>query len=111
MLRGWRRTGHRTQLWTTARNAAELLAAAGVVEVGALLLAAAEAAPGVAVVGPEIARYSHRVNVRLSDLVEPARVDAVRAEAAALGAAAVLDLAESGLRDVAGDDRRAEDRH
>jgi hypothetical protein len=79
--------------------------------VGALLLAAAEAAPGVAVVGPEIARYSHRVNVRLSDLVEPARVDAVRAEAAALGAAAVLDLAESGLRDVAGDDRGAEDRH
>jgi predicted ATPase/DNA-binding SARP family transcriptional activator len=100
LLSGWRRTGHNTQLWTTARNAAELLAATGRTEAGALLLAAAEEAPGVAVVGPDIARFSHRVNVRLVDLVDAADADRVRAEAAALGAAAVLDRAEAELREV-----------
>ena len=64
----WRRTGHNTQLWTTARNAAELLAAAGRRRPAALLLICAEDAPGAAAVGPEIARFSARAFVRLSDL-------------------------------------------
>ena len=51
LLREWRRTGHNPQLWTTARNAAELLASAGHVETAALLLITAEEAPGVAAVG------------------------------------------------------------
>jgi tetratricopeptide (TPR) repeat protein len=101
MLREWRRTGHNTQLWTTARNAAELLASAGRVEAGALLLITAEAAPGVAAAGPEIARYSHRVFVRIEDLVEPSEVARLRAEASKLGASAVLDRAEEELRRVA----------
>ncbi len=101
LLHQWRRTGHTTQLWTTARNAAELLAAAGHSEDGALLLAAAESAPGVAVIGPDIARYSHRVNIRLEDLADPERAGAVRAEAASLGHADVLDRAEAALREVA----------
>ena len=101
MLREWRRTGHNTQLWTTARNAAELLASAGRVEAGALLLVTAEAAPGVAAAGPEIARYSHRVFVRLEDLVVASDVARLRAQASKMGASAVLDRAEEELRQVA----------
>ena len=67
----------------------------------ALLLICAEDAPGVAAVGPEIARFSARVFVRLSDLVEASDLDRLRAEAARLGASAVLDRAEAELREVA----------
>ena len=97
LLREWRRTGHNTQLWTTARNAAELLASAGRLEAGALLLVTAEAAPGVAAAGPEIARYSHRVFVRLEDLVEASDVERLRAEASSMARRAVLDRAETEL--------------
>jgi predicted ATPase len=101
LLGTWRRTGHDTQLWTTARNAAELLAAAGRDEAGALLLVVAEGAPGVAVAGPDIARYSHRVFVRLEDLVDAVTQERVRTEAFRMSPAEVLDRAEAELREVA----------
>jgi hypothetical protein len=103
LLRMWRRSGHVTQLWTTARNAAELLAATGREETAALLLICAEEAPGAAAVGPEIARFSARAFVRVSDLAGPEQLDRLRAEASSLGAPGVLDRAEGELREVAVD--------
>ena len=88
LLREWRRTGHNPQLWTTARNAAELLASAGHVETATLVLIAAEDAPGAAAVGPDIARYSQRSFVRLSDLSGPDELLRLRVEAVAMGRAA-----------------------
>ena len=102
LLRRWRRTGHNPQLWTTARNAAELLASAGYVETAILVLIAAEDAPGAAAVGPDIARYSQRSFVRLGDLAGPAEVLRLRGEVTAAGQGAVLDRAEAELDLVAG---------
>jgi predicted ATPase/DNA-binding SARP family transcriptional activator len=102
LLREWRRTGHNPQLWTTARNAAELLASAGHVETATLVLVAAEDAPGAAAVGPDIARYSQRSFVRPSDLSGPDEVLRLRVEAVALGRAGVLDRAEAELEELAG---------
>ena len=102
LLREWRRTGHNPQLWTTARNAAELLASAGHVETATLVLIAAEDAPGAAAVGPDIARYSQRSFVRPSDLSGPDELLRLRVEAVAMGRAGVLDRAEAVLEQVAG---------
>lgn len=101
LLALWRRTGHATQLWTTARNAAELLAQVGHAETAALLLICADDAPGAAVVDPRIARFSSRVYLSVDDLVTSARVESLRAEAADLGPARILDRAQellAGLR-------------
>ena len=102
LLREWRRTGHNPQLWTTARNAAELLASAGHVETATLVLIAAEDAPGAAAVGPDIARYSQRSFVRPSDLSGADELLRLRVEAVAMGRAGVLDRAEAELEQVAG---------
>ena len=101
LLRAWRRTGHNPQLWTTARNAAELLASAGHVETATLVLIAAEDAPGAAAVGPDIARYSQRSFVRPADLSGPDDILRLRVEAVAMGRAGVLDRAEAVLEQVA----------
>jgi predicted ATPase/DNA-binding SARP family transcriptional activator len=102
LLREWRRTGHNPQLWTTARNAAELLASAGHVETATLVLIAAEDAPGAATVGPDIARYSQRSFVRPGDLSGPDELLRLRVEAVAMGRGGVLDRAEAVLEQVAG---------
>ena len=98
----WRRTGQNTQLWTTVRNAAALLAAADRPRAAALLLVAADAEPGAAVVDQRIARSSSRIFTALEGLVDEAELAVVRTEAAALGPSAVLDLAVAELRSVAG---------
>ena len=98
----WRRTGQNTQLWTTVRNAAALLAAAGRPRTAALLLVTADAEPGAAVVDQRIARSSSRIFTPLDGLVDEAELPALRAEAARLGPHAVLDLAVAELRSVAG---------
>ena len=72
----WRRTGQTTQLWTTARNAAELLAAAGRSRTAALLLVCADAAPGAAAVDEEIARFSGRSYTPVDALVDADELDA-----------------------------------
>ena len=69
LIEAWRRTGQATQLWTTARNAAQLLATVGRMEIAALLPICADADPGAAAVGPDIARFSARSFMRLSDLL------------------------------------------
>ena len=78
LIEFWRRTGQTTQLWTTARNAAELLASAGGTQTAALLLICADAHPGAAAVGPEIARFSGRAFTPMSDLVDGALLEDLR---------------------------------
>lgn len=99
----WRRTGQTTQLWTTARNAAGLLAETGTARTAALLLICADAAPGAAAVDPQIARFSGRIYTRLSDLVDEAELPDLRAEAARVGSAGVLDQAVAQLRELVGE--------
>ncbi len=97
LLDSWRRTGHRTQLWTTARNAAALLAGAGRWRAAGLLLISADDEPGAAAVSPEIARHSGRVFMPLSDVVPAEHLDDLRQEAALMGPEGVLDLAREEL--------------
>jgi tetratricopeptide (TPR) repeat protein len=101
LIDNWRRTGQSTQLWTTARNAAGLLSSVGRSRTAALLLICADAAPGAAAVGPAIARYSGRVFTPVSDIVDEAGLDQLRAEAVRLGTGAVLDRAIEDLRQLA----------
>jgi hypothetical protein len=102
LLDSWRRSGQTTQLWTTARNAAGLLAARGRTHTAALLLVSADAQPGAAAVSPTIARHSGRVFVPLDDLVPAERVEELKAEATRLTPAGVLDLARQELADLSG---------
>lgn len=97
----WRRTGQTTQLWTTARNAAELLSAAGRSRTAALLLICADAAPGAAAVDEEIARSSGRSYTPVEALVGADELDELRAESWRLGPAKVLDRAQAELGDLA----------
>ncbi len=101
LLEAWRRTGQATQLWTTARNAAHLLASAGRTETAALLLMSADAHPGAAAVGPEIARFSGRSFTPMSDLVDGALLEDLRSQFRQLGSADVLDRAVAELRELA----------
>ena len=97
---------HQKSLWVAPRGhcAAELLAASGRTECAALVLVCAEAAPGSAAVGEEIARFSQRSFVRVSELVGPGEEDRVRADAFRLGPTAILDRAEVELLEVAASD-------
>jgi hypothetical protein len=98
----WRRTGQITQLWTTARNAAGLLSTVGRSRTAALLLPlSADAAPGAAAVGPEIARFSGRAFTPVDELVAGADLAELRAEAVRLGAGVVLDRAVWELQELA----------
>jgi predicted ATPase/DNA-binding SARP family transcriptional activator len=101
LIEFWRRTGQATQLWTTARNAAEMLASAGRRSTAALLLVVADAIPGAAAVSPEIARNSARSFVRVEETVNEDELRHVRDEAARLGAPAVLDRAVTELGQLA----------
>lgn len=102
LLTTWRRTGHTTQLWTTARNAAALLATVGRWRVAGLLLLCAEAQPGAAAVSPAIARHSGRMFVPLDEAVPADRLAEVRAESARMSADEVLDLARAALLELSG---------
>ncbi|MGH3365195.1 MAG: hypothetical protein ACRDOW_10735, partial [Nocardioidaceae bacterium] len=88
--------------WTTARNAAGLLSSLGRSRPAVLLLICADAAPGAAAVGPEIARFSGRAFTPVAELVDEAVLVGLRAEAVRLGAGAVLDQAVAELRELAG---------
>lgn len=101
LIEFWRRTGQVTQLWTTARNAAPLLASAGHARTAGLLLVAADAVPGSATVSPAIARHSARAFVRVETLIEPEEMPGVTAETARLGGVGVLDRAVEDLRRLA----------
>lgn len=97
LLASWRQTGHATQLWTTARNAAALLAATGRTRTAALLVICADGQPGAAAVSPAIARHSGRAFVDLEDLVAPDELPALRVAVERLGTSGVLDAARADL--------------
>lgn len=97
----WRRTGQTTQLWTTARNAAELLGTVGRSRTAALLLICADAAPGAAAVDDEIARFSMRSYTPVEALVGAKELDDLRAESWRLGPARILDRAQADLAELA----------
>jgi tetratricopeptide (TPR) repeat protein len=101
LIEFWRRTGHTTQLWTTARNAAELLATAGRPRVAAMLLVCADAAPGAATVDEEIARFSGRSYTPVEALAGAEELAELREECWRLGPARILDLAQEELGDLA----------
>jgi len=98
LIESWRRTGQQTQLWTTARNAAELLVGAGRRQTAALLLVSADAMPGSAAVNEDIARFSGRSYTPAAWLVGADSLQRVRDEASRLGATGVLDRALTDLR-------------
>jgi predicted ATPase/DNA-binding SARP family transcriptional activator len=94
LLPAWRRSGHWTQVWTTLRNLATLLADAGQHEAAVTLLAAADAAPEapdvqVDVVAAELAA----VEDALVEALGPDRVAALRTAAGALPRGEVVDVA------------------
>jgi hypothetical protein len=101
LIEFWRRTDQTTQLWTTARNAAELLASVGQSEVAALLLVAADSTPGAAAVGPEIARHSGRSWTPVTEIVDEDTLRRIHSEHDRLGRAAVLDRALVELKELA----------
>jgi predicted ATPase/DNA-binding SARP family transcriptional activator len=101
LIEFWRRTDQNTQLWTTARNAAELLAGIGRSELAALLLEAADSTPGTAAVGPEIARHSGRAWTEVTEIVDADTLQRVRADLELQGSSAVLDRALVELRGLA----------
>lgn len=98
LIGSWRRTGQSTQLWTTARNAAELLRLAGRTRVAALLLTCADAVPGAASVDARIARFSGRSFTRVQTLVDAEELEEIRAQVDLLGPSGVLDVAQAELR-------------
>ena len=94
LLPAWRRSGHWTQVWTTLRNLAALLADAGQHEAAVTLLAAADAAPEapdvqVDVVAAELAA----VEDGLVETLGPDRVASLRTAAGALPRGEVVDVA------------------
>nr|WP_281366571.1 BTAD domain-containing putative transcriptional regulator [Nocardioides thalensis] len=101
LLDTWRRSGHTTQLWTTARNAAGLLVDAGRHRTAALVLVVAGRQPGAAAVDDTIARTSGRVYVPVEDVLPPGELDLVREEAARTDPGRVIDLLRHELADLA----------
>jgi predicted ATPase/DNA-binding SARP family transcriptional activator len=97
LLDVWTRSGHTTQLWTTARNAAQLLLGTGRRHAAAMLLVCADDQPAAAAVSPAIARHSGRAFVPLEDVVSPDQLQELRAEVALLGSHGVLERARGEL--------------
>jgi predicted ATPase/DNA-binding SARP family transcriptional activator len=94
LLTGWRRSGHWTQMWTTLRNLAVLLAGRGQVEAAALVVAAAEAAPEAATVTVDaVAAELAAVDERAAAELGPERLAQLRAEAVRLPRTEVVDAA------------------
>lgn len=101
LLDTWRRTGHTTQLWTTARNAAGLLVGADRRRTAALVLVVAGRQPGAAAVDDTIARTSGRVYVAVEDLLPSDELAEVREAAATIDPAQVIDLLHQELTELA----------
>lgn len=92
LLGSWQRSGHGTQLWTTARNAAALLVRAGRPRVAAMVLLCADGQPGAAAVSASIARHSGRLFIPVEELVPATELAELANEVERLGPSGVLDL-------------------
>lgn len=95
----WQETGQAPQLWTTARNAAVLLAAEGRVREAALLSTRADAAPGASATPHE-----HGLDPRHHAeeyLIDADELDALRRQALAMPVKELVDEATAALRAIA----------
>lgn len=101
LLDYWLSTGNRTQLWTTARNAAWLLLEHGRNRVAAILLTAADAADAAAAVDAGAAARAARAYATLDDLLGSGMLAAIRRDARNAGAERVVELARQELGELA----------
>lgn len=101
LLDYWRSTGHGPQLWTTARNAAVLLAAQGHAREAALLLLRADDSSKAAAVDADIARHSGRGFLPVTQVLDADSLASLRAETGQLSTGDVVDVARAALRAVA----------
>jgi predicted ATPase/DNA-binding SARP family transcriptional activator len=102
LMEYWLRTGNRTQLWTTVRNVATLLADHGRRRPAAALYGAADAAESAATLAPEVAERACAARSALVEGFGPAEVDRIAAEAAAMSVADVVRLAGEELAALTG---------
>jgi hypothetical protein len=97
LLDYWTRTGNATQLWTTVRNVAQLLAAQGRHDEAALLLAAAnESASAATLTGKDLSA-ARQQEMDLGRLLGPVTMRSLREEAAGLGPVAAAQAARQTL--------------
>ena len=101
LLGTWLTTGQGPQLWTTARNAAALLLAEGLVREAVLLLTHADRSPDATAVNEEIAANSGRAHVLVGDAIDADRLDEFRREGEAMSVPEVIETARLALADVA----------
>ena len=100
LLDYWRSTGHGPQLWTTARNAAMLLAAQGHDREAALVLLRADASSEAAAVDADIARHSGRSFLPVTQVLDAEALASLRAEVGGLSTSDVVDAARAALREI-----------
>jgi len=94
LIEDWRRAGHWTQMWTTLRNLALVLADTGQPETAAVLLGAADAAPEAPMVSvPAVRAEMDAVEERITAELGADRVAAARSRGAALPRGRVVDAA------------------
>jgi predicted ATPase/DNA-binding SARP family transcriptional activator len=100
LLADWRRSGHWTQVWTTMRNLATLLEAAGQAEAAVTLLAAADhAAEAAEVQAEEVAAELAAVEAALVTALGAARVATLQDRAARMPRGQVVDVALAAIDD------------
>jgi hypothetical protein len=97
LLTYWSRTGNHTQLWTTVRNVAALLADRGRSRPAAVLYAAADAAGSAAALAPEAAARTRAARSALAEALGAADTDQLAAEAAVMSVGEVVRVARDEL--------------
>jgi len=101
LLEIWQTTGQGPQLWTTARNAANLLLIEGRTREAVLLAFHAEHSPEATAVDETIAAHSGRNQVSINPLPDPEQQASIRREAEAMSVPEVLDVARRALLELA----------
>jgi hypothetical protein len=101
LLETWHTTGQGPQLWTTARNAANLLLAEGRTREAVILAFHAEQSPEATAVNETIAAHSGRTQVAIDVLPDPEYLASIRREAEAMTIPEVLDVARTALLQLA----------
>jgi hypothetical protein len=97
LLDRWQRTGSWTQLWTTARNAAALLADHGHAELARTVLEAADRSSRSASLSDRARREAEAVRSRAAATVGDQRAGRARARAGSVATPALLDEVRSAL--------------
>jgi len=101
LLDYWQMTDNRTMLWTTSRNAAQLLLDHGRDHTAVMVLAAADTAHSTETMDTPTAEGLQRMTRTLTDRLGDSVVDELERKALSLGADVVLDLARHELDQLA----------